>query len=279
MPFTTTHDDSIQKTPAATAASSGGESRSDAPTGPGQKRRFARLVARALLLLMIGGAGAFETNVATNPSVAQAPAIVEAIDSAHHATPEMVAPRERIAIALVAAEDATYSSNDGVDVAALVRAFLGYLTGTDTGGSTIEMQLAHLLFPAATQGFWGHVHRVSLALQFDTHFTKEAILSMYLSSVYFGHGYFGIRAASEGYFGVAPAALSWAQAALLAGVVQAPSALDPVHHLAAARGRMNYVLGRLVDIGALTASQATVIARSNLGLLGPASVLGYDLDP
>ncbi len=223
-------------------------------------------MARIVLVGMIGGAGTFAVNVATNPSVASAPGIVEAIDHAHHARPEMITPQERIAIALVASEDATFYSNDGVDMLALVRAFWGYVTGTDTGGSTIEMQLTHLVFPAETQGFWGHVRRVSLALQFDTHFTKAAILSMYLSAVYFGHGYFGIHAASEGYFGVAPSALTWAQAALLAGMVQAPSALDPVHHLAAALRRMDYVLGRLVETGALTDSQATVIARSSIGL-------------
>ncbi|MGA7988927.1 MAG: biosynthetic peptidoglycan transglycosylase [Candidatus Dormiibacterota bacterium] len=274
MPVNTTHHDSIETTPAATAVTPAGEARSDAPARPGRSVGLVRIAARVLLVLMIGGAGAFEVNVATNPSVARAPAIVKAIDVAHHATPATVAPQDRIAIALVASEDATFYSNNGVEVPALVRAFWGYLTGTDTGGSTIEMQLAHLLFPAATQGFWGHVHRVSLALQFDTHFTKGAILSMYLSAVYFGHGYWGIRAASEGYFGVAPAALTWAQAALLAGIVQAPSALDPVHHLAAARRRMDYVLGRLVGTGVLTESQASVIARSDLGLLGPASVPG-----
>jgi membrane peptidoglycan carboxypeptidase len=274
MPVSTTHDDSIETTPAATAIAPAGEVGSEAPPRPGREAGPVRIGTRVLLVLMIGVAGAFEVNVATNPSIARSPAIVEAIDSAHHATPAMVAPQDRIAIALVASEDATFYSNSGVDVPALVRAFWGYLTGTDTGGSTIEMQLAHLVFPAATQGFWGHVRRVSLALQFDTHFTKGAILSMYLSAVYFGHGYFGIHAASEGYFGVSPGALSWAQAALLAGIVQAPSALDPVHHLAAALRRMDYVLGRLVGTGVLTESQASVIARSDLGLLGPASVTG-----
>ena len=185
----------------------------------------------------------------------------------------MIAPSDRIAQALVASEDATFYSNNGVDDVALLRAFWGFLTGHDLGGSTIEMQLAHVLYPAVTDGFWGRVRRVSLALELDTHYTKPAILSMYLSAVYFGHGYYGIEAASRGYFGVAPAQLTWAQAALLAGMVQAPSALDPLRHLAAARARMTYVLQRLVGDGRLTASQAAHWAASPLGLAGSSPAL------
>jgi membrane peptidoglycan carboxypeptidase len=89
---------------------------------------------------------------------------------------------------------------------------------------------------------------------------------MYLSAVYFGHGYYGIRAASAGYFGVTPEQLTWAQAALLAGIVQAPSQLDPSRNLAAAQARMTYVLRRLVSDGRLTADKATHLERSPLGL-------------
>jgi membrane peptidoglycan carboxypeptidase len=210
---------------------------------------------------------AFDVNITTGPDVSGAPSIVTAIDRAHGSFAEMIAPTERVAQALVASEDDTFYSNNGVDDVALLRAFWGFLTSQDLGGSTIEMQLAHMLYPPVTEGFWGRVHRISLALQFDTHFTKEAVLSMYLSAVYFGHGYYGIRAASLGYFGIAPAELSWGQAALLAGIVQAPSALDPFRHLAAAESRMMYVLQRLVDDGRLTASSAAQIARSPLGLV------------
>ena len=218
-------------------------------------------------MLLIAGVTAFDINLATGPSVSNAPTVVEVIDGAHGSVPEMIAPTERIAIAIVAAEDGTFYSNDGVDVPDLVRGFLGYLTGTDAGGSTIEIQLAHLLYPSETDGLWGRMHRVSLALQFDTHYTKAAILSMYLGAAYFGHGFYGIRAASLGYFGTPPLQLSWTQAALLAGLVQAPSALDPFGHLTAAVQRMGYVLQRLVSDGRLTAAQASAIARSPLALI------------
>lgn len=235
------------------------------PRRPRRRRRGFR----AVLVLLIVIAAAFELNVVTDPSVATAPAMVARFDSAHGSVPEMIPTSDRIAQALVASEDETFYSNNGVDYVAVARAFWGFLTRQDLGGSTIEMQLAHTLYPAVTEGFWGRVRRVSLALELDTHFTKDAILSMYLSAVYFGHGYYGIRAASAGYFGVAPAQLTWGQAALLAGIVQAPSALDPFRHLAAAQARMSYVLQRLVSDGRLTAAQATQAAQAPLNLVQP----------
>ena len=182
----------------------------------------------------------------------------------------MVSPSDRIAEAIVAVEDGSFYSNNGVDVRALMRAALGFVTGSDAGGSTIEVQLAHLAFPGPTSGVWGRVHRVTLALQMDTHFSKPAILSMYLDAAYFGHGFYGIAAASHGYFGVVPSQLTWPQAALLAGLVQAPSALDPLEHPAAALNRRNYVLQRLADVGAISPSPAHTLAQTPLGLLQPA---------
>jgi penicillin-binding protein 1A len=231
------------------------------------KHRRIRWAARIALVCLIGAGLAFAANVATDPSVAGAPSAVMAIDRAHGSSAAMIAPSDRIAQALVASEDGTFYANNGVDVAALLRAFWGFLTGQDLGGSTIEMQLARTLYPAVTNGFWGRVHRVSLALEFDTHYTKSAILSMYLSAVYFGHGYYGIEAASHGYFGVDPAQLNWAQAALLAGIVQAPSALDPFRHLAASEARMTYVLQRLAGDGRLSATQVAAMEASPLGLV------------
>ena len=261
-----THPD----TPAVTLEAPPGPSlHSEKPDEPDRvpaRHRGIRWAARVVLVGLIGSAVAFAANVATDPNIGGAPAVVMALEGSHGSSAVMIAPSDRIAQALVASEDATFYSNNGVDDVALLRAFWGFLTGHDLGGSTIEMQLAHVLYPAVTDGFWGRVRRVSLALELDTHYTKTAILSMYLSAVYFGHGYYGIQAASRGYFGVAPAQLTWAQAALLAGMVQAPSALDPLRHLAASRARMTYVLQRLVGDGRLTASQAARWEASPLGL-------------
>lgn len=236
-------------------------------TPPGRRR--ARLV-RIVLLLLIAAALTMEVNALTVPPVGGAAATVAAIDRSHGTTPQTVAPDARIALATVAAEDESFFASHGVEALALLRGLWGYVTGSDAGGSTIEIQLAHLLYPTATSGLWGRAHRVSLALQLDTHYTKASILSMYLSAVYFGHGYYGIRAASLGYFGLAPAQLEWTQAALLAGVVQAPSALDPVVHPGAARQRLGYVLQRLVDDGRLSPARAERLAAAPLELVAQA---------
>ena len=225
-----------------------------------------RLAIRALLGLLILVTATFEVNAVTGPDVTRAPELVTAIDMAHHSQPLTIAPDERIAVSLVAAEDDTFYSDAGVNVAALLRGLWGYLQGTDAGGSTIEVQLAHMLYPANASGLWGRVHLVTAALAFDTHYTKVAILSMYLDAAYFGHGFFGVDAASNGYFGVQQAQLSWTQAALLAGLVQAPSTLDPFAHLAAATHRMDYVLQRLAATGRLTQAQAWAAATAALHL-------------
>jgi membrane peptidoglycan carboxypeptidase len=75
---------------------------------------------------------------------------------------------------------------------------------------------------------------------------------MYLNVAYFGHGFYGVRAASVGYFGQAPQVLDWAEAALLAGLLQSPANYDPVDHPQAAMQRRHYVPDRLVATGVLS---------------------------
>lgn len=108
---------------------------------------------------------------------------------------------------------------------------------------------------------------MALALQLDTHDSKTTILSMHLAVLYFGHG----PPHQRGEFWLfrrRAGTVDRAQAALLATVVQAPSALDPVTHLAAATQRIGYVLQRLVSDGKLTSAQAAEVARSPLQLAG-----------
>lgn len=97
-----------------------------------------------------------------------------------------------------------------------------------------------------------------LAVKLDRRFGKGQILEMHLSEVYSGHGVHGATAASSGYFGAPPGALSWAQASLLAGLVQAPSRDDPLQHLSIAQARQAHVLDRFVATGVLTGAQAQV---------------------
>jgi membrane peptidoglycan carboxypeptidase len=103
---------------------------------------------------------------------------------------------------------------------------------------------------------------VKLALEYS----KPEILAMYLDAVYYGNGYWGDVSASRGYFGVGPRDLNWAQAAMLAGLPQAPSAYDPLAHLALAKKRQRHVLNQLVVNHYLTAAQANAAYAEPLGL-------------
>ena len=96
--------------------------------------------------------------------------------------------------------------------------------------------------------------------------TRRRSWRIYLSEVYLGHGFYGLAAASRGYFGVAPADLTWAQASVLAGLVQAPSAYDPYQHRALAKSRQRHVLDRLVATHTLTTQQADAAYRASLAL-------------
>ncbi len=95
-----------------------------------------------------------------------------------------------------------------------------------------------------------------MAFRLDQHFSKAHILALYLDASYFGDGAYGVVQAANHYFDLAPSQLSWAQASLLAGLVQAPSEYDPHGHFSLARQRQSHVLARLVATHQLTASQA-----------------------
>ena len=201
------------------------------------------------------------------PNVDQAPERVVAIDRAAGAVPVMISLDAPIARSLMAAEDANFLRHHGIDGPAAARAFWGLMIQRDLGGTTIDDQLAKVVYLNGATDVLSRLSEIALALKLDGHYSKSAILSMYLDAVYFGHGFTGVTAASQGYFGLAPEQLSWGQAALLAGLPQAPSALDPFRHLAAARTRQRYVLDRLVSEGQLTAAEADAAAAAPLHLL------------
>src|SRR5215469_18958580 len=133
----------------------------------------------------------------------------------------------------------------------------GFLMGNpDEGSSTLYQQLAKILYVPGRTGTLAKAEQILLGVKLALSYPKAEILQMYSSVAYFGHGYYGLQAASCGYFAVAPAALAWPQAAQLAGLVQAPTADDPITHLTLARARESHVLDRLAAMGKLTQAQA-----------------------
>lgn len=239
----------------------------------GSRRRWRR----AGLFTVAGMGGLFALAViglaigwAVTPSVGDLGARVTARLAAHDTAPLAALPNpDRVGVAMVATEDARFYHHPGIDPIALARvAFDSLRGGADPGGSTLDLQLAKILYPSTQDGLFGLVERAVLALKIDHAYSKPVILRDYLSTVYYGNGYYGLGAAAQGYFGATPSQLSWAQASMLAGLVQAPSAFDPVQHWTSARERQHQVLARLVATGAMTGAQAEATYAAPLRLVG-----------
>jgi membrane peptidoglycan carboxypeptidase len=202
------------------------------------------------------------------PSVADADVLIKAQLRAHH-SPGLVAlpDPDRVAQALIATENSRFTKTPGIDPLSALRAALATVTGSrDTGAATLEQQLAKNLYFRQDDGYVAKVQEAELALKLDARYSKNEILRMYLAEVYFGHGFYGLPAAAHGYFGLTPRQLTWAQASMLAGLVQAPSAYDPIRRLPVGRLRQRHVLDRLVATGVLTGTQADAAFAAPLAL-------------
>jgi penicillin-binding protein 1A len=233
----------------------------------GKRRRWRRrvlfVVGACLLAVLIGAGIVF----AITPSVGDAEVRVAALAAQHGAADNGAPVPALFAESIVASEDSRFYSDDGVDPIGLARAAWTTVTGGgDGGGSTISQQLAKLLYTNGQSSAADDVEQVALAIKLNLQYSKAQILEMYADTVYFGHGFYGLDGASCGYFGVRPGRLSLPQASLLAGLVQAPSAYDPLEHLRLARARQRYVLDRLVATGQISQRTAAAAYHAPLGL-------------
>ncbi|MEO7634342.1 MAG: transglycosylase domain-containing protein, partial [Sphingomicrobium sp.] len=160
--------------------------------------------------------------------------------------------------AFVAIEDRRFYRHWGIDPRGIGRAMAANVRGGGVrqGGSTITQQLAKTSFLNGDRTLKRKAQEVIIAFWLEAWLTKEEILSRYLSSVYFGDGVYGLRAASHHYFGRDPENLSLGQSAMLGGLVQAPSRLAPTRNLAAAQKRSRLVLRAMADTGVITQARA-----------------------
>jgi penicillin-binding protein 1A len=167
--------------------------------------------------------------------------------------------------AFVAIEDRRFYRHWGIDPRGMGRAFVANLRGGGVrqGGSTITQQLAKTNFLSGDRTIRRKAQEVIIAFWLEAWLTKQEILSRYLSSVYFGDGVYGLRAAAHHYFNRDPEKLTLAQSAMLAGLVQAPSRLAPTQHLAAAQKRSKLVLSAMADTDVISPARArtTMLAR------------------
>ncbi|HEX2056800.1 MAG TPA: PBP1A family penicillin-binding protein [Actinomycetota bacterium] len=172
--------------------------------------------------------------------------------------------------AVLAAEDARFFRHPGFDVRAIARAALVNLSEGRTvqGGSTITQQyVKNTFFRKPVRTFERKAKELRLAIEVEKRYDKHEILELYLNTVYFGRGAYGVAAAAESYFGHGVAKLGLAQSALLAALIRAPEHYDPREHPARARGRRDYVLDRMEDLGQLTRRRAEEARRQPLRVL------------
>jgi penicillin-binding protein 1A len=232
---------------------------------PARRHRLLRRLAGIVVALLVVAALLLAAGWVLTPSVSDARSLVTAHLAAHGA-PALSGPvPAKVAAALIATEDSRFESTPGVDPLGLVREPLGVVTGKDEGGATLEQQLAKNLY-SGNGGTLAKAEDVVLALKLDRSWTKAQILRMYLDEGYYGSGFYGLTEAAQGYFGLRPDQLTWAQASLLAGLFQAPSAYNPFLHADAARARQAHVLDRLVATGQLSRTDADAVAREDWGL-------------
>jgi len=158
-----------------------------------------------------------------------------------------------VTAAFLAIEDRRFYDHWGVDFWGLARATVANIRAGSVvqGGSTITQQLAKNLFLTPERTFRRKIQEIMLAFWLEARFSKNEILTLYLNRVYFGGGAYGIENASHRYFGVEPEELTLNQAAMLAGLLKAPSRYSPASNPEAAANRMQVVLRAMVDAGFL----------------------------
>ena len=168
--------------------------------------------------------------------------------------------------AMIAVEDQRFRGHIGVDPIGVARSFKVRLqTGHwRQGGSTITQQLARNIFLTNNRTFGRKLKEAVLALAIEGKFSKDQILELYLNRVYFGGGAYGIDAASRTFFGHSADHLNLGEAAIIAGLVKAPSNYSPTADIEAARGRAGVVLKSMVDNGFITPAAAASVDPAHI---------------
>lgn len=160
--------------------------------------------------------------------------------------------------AVITVEDHRFKSHNGIDIIAISRALWKDITTLSLaeGGSTITQQLAKNLYFTQEKKLERKFAEVFAAFDFEKQYSKNEIFELYVNTIYFGSGYYGIYDAAKGYFGTHPSNLTDAQCAMLAGLPNAPSAYSPDTNPDLARQRMNQVLERMVKHRLITDEKA-----------------------
>ena len=235
---------------------------------------LAILAPLALLTLLFFAAYAFARIPSPNDiSTAQS---VQVFDDHGHLIGRIHSDADRVSIplkdmpldlqhAVIATEDRTFYSNPGISVGGIARAAFADLFGhSHQGGSTITQQYVKNAFVGNQPSLLRKMREAIISLKLAHTHSKNQILELYLNTIYFGRGAYGVEAASEAYFGHSAKKLTLPESALLAGIIRAPEQYDPAHDLDAATARRNTVLGLMVGQRYITQSQADAASKAKI---------------
>ena len=162
-----------------------------------------------------------------------------------------------VAHAVVASEDRTFYTNSGVDLKGIGRALVNNIRGgARQGASTLTQQYVERYYVGETTGYVGKAKEAILALKINREQSKDQIIGNYLNTIYFGRGAYGIEAASQAYFGHEAKDLTLSEAAMIAGIIPAPSAWDPAVDEEKARSRWTRVINLMVEDGWISQADA-----------------------
>src|SRR5215212_5353270 len=195
---------------------------------------------------------------------------------------DAISPKLRQAI--MAAEDSEFEQHFGLSIPRIIATLVKDIIERRkaAGASTLTQQLARKLFLTDEKTWERKIKEALLAIQIEKRYTKHEIFTLYCNQMYFGHGVYGVEAASRLYFGKSAKDLTIEEAALIAGILQGNVRQSPYVNMDAALRRRNYTLGRMAEVGFITAAAADDARKKPIVLRGEpsgqASVAPYFLE-
>jgi penicillin-binding protein 1A len=170
--------------------------------------------------------------------------------------------------AVLAIEDSHFYSHHGINISSVGRAsIVNWQRGTVAeGGSTLTMQLVKNIFLSQKRKFSRKIAEAVLAIRLEQILSKDQILEMYLNQVYWGHNNYGVETAAQSYFGKSAADLNLAEAAMMAGIIQAPQNYSPFVSMKTAKQRQGTVLNRMRNLGWITAEEEEQARQTKITL-------------
>lgn len=174
-------------------------------------------------------------------------------------------------MAVLAIEDSNFYEHKGINPTSIGRAVVVNLQsgGVVEGASTLTMQLVKNVFLSHQRAFSRKLAEAVLAIRVEQIFKKDEILEMYLNNIYWGHNNYGAETAAQSYFNKSASELNLAEAAMMAGIIQAPEVYSPFANYSIAKERQAVVLGRMRDLGWITSEEAEAAKKAPLYLGKP----------